>query len=135
MSSAQSSHKIPKATNPERFKDCPTCDRSRPWQCIRLDGTCDECEAIAAREKSNPHKLDWHDIIDKRDKLISQSDWVAGIGVEERIGKEEHQKWLNYRNELFDLPQKFETPDAVEWPISPKRKSTRLKKEKNDAKN
>jgi len=53
----------------------------------------------------------------KRDRLLSQSDWVVTRATEtsESIPTE----WADYRQNLRDIPQQTGFPHDVVWPVDP----------------
>jgi len=56
----------------------------------------------------------WADIRATRDYLLAQSDWHITLATEKGIAVS--QEVLNYRQALRDIPQTFETPEAVIFP-------------------
>ena len=56
----------------------------------------------------------WEDIRATRDYLLTQSDWQITYATEK--GEAVPQEVLNYRQALRDIPQTFETPEAVIFP-------------------
>lgn len=57
----------------------------------------------------------------RRDYLLSQSDWSQLIDVQSLMNSETKQKWTNYRQQLRDLPEvysplEFVDINAVVWP-------------------
>jgi len=56
----------------------------------------------------------WADIRATRDYLLAQSDWQITLATEK--GMAVPQEVLNYRQALRDIPQTFETPEAVIFP-------------------
>ena len=61
-----------------------------------------------------PPVTTWDDVRAERDALLAASDWtqVADAPVDAGV-------WAAYRQELRDIPQTFETADAVVWPEAP----------------
>jgi hypothetical protein len=59
--------------------------------------------------------ITWKDIKYKRDLLLKDCDWadLPNSPVKNKPA------WLRYRQELRELPQKFNTPQEVVWPIKP----------------
>jgi len=56
----------------------------------------------------------WAAVRDERDRLLTASDWtqVADAPVDPAA-------WAAYRQQLRDIPQTFDDPDAVVWPEAP----------------
>jgi hypothetical protein len=59
-------------------------------------------------------KVAWSPIRQKRNRLLLGSDWTQIPDSEC-----DKQAWANYRKELRGLPQKFQTPEEVIWPVPP----------------
>jgi hypothetical protein len=55
----------------------------------------------------------WFDIRDKRNKLLSETDWW---GVSDRVMTDAEK---TYRQELRNLPNNFSSPDDVIFPTKP----------------
>lgn len=57
----------------------------------------------------------WEEIKDKRNILLQSSDWIdlPNSPIKNK------QKWLEYRQMLRDIPQKFKSPNDVVWPATP----------------
>ena len=58
--------------------------------------------------------LAWDRVRAERDRLLAASDWtqVADAPVDQAA-------WAVYRQTLRDIPQDYDTPDAVVWPEAP----------------
>lgn len=58
--------------------------------------------------------LEWDAVRAERDSLLAGSDWtqVADAPVNK-------QAWAEYRQQLRDIPQNFDSPDDVVWPAAP----------------
>jgi hypothetical protein len=56
----------------------------------------------------------WSSARRKRNALLVSSDWTQIPDSEC-----DKQAWANYRKELRELPQKFENPEEVIWPVPP----------------
>jgi hypothetical protein len=65
-----------------------------------------------------PHKESWtwESIKSVRDKLLSKTDWTVSVDATPKPSK---QAWLDYRQALRDIPQKFSNPNEVVWPTKP----------------
>ncbi len=50
-----------------------------------------------------------------RNMELSQTDWVALPDV----NTPNKQAWLEYRQEIRDLPQRYSTPEMIIWPTKP----------------
>lgn len=55
----------------------------------------------------------WQSIRDKRNALLAQSDWTQLNDVAA------NPEWVLYRQNLRDIPEAFDTPDAVIFPDKP----------------
>ncbi len=60
---------------------------------------------------------DWNVIRQKRDLLISETDWTQVS--DNQLAEEKKAEFIAYRQELRDIPQNFDDPDAVVWPEKP----------------
>lgn len=56
----------------------------------------------------------WSDITSKRNRLLAKSDFTQ---MADWPG--DKVAWANYRQQLRDIPQNFETPASVIWPTPP----------------
>lgn len=59
----------------------------------------------------------WFEIRNKRNTLLRKSDWTQMN--DSPLNTEKKNEWLNYRNNLRNLPQTFINPDEVIWPDVP----------------
>lgn len=59
-------------------------------------------------------EVSWGSARQKRNTLLVRSDWTQIPDSEC-----DKQAWANYRRELRELPQKFQTPEEVIWPVPP----------------
>ena len=59
----------------------------------------------------------WRVIRRKRDHLISLSDWTQM--ADSPLSQEKQGAYLLYRQALRDLPQTYNDPNDVVWPIQP----------------
>jgi len=59
----------------------------------------------------------WFEIRNKRNTLLRESDWTQMN--DSPLNTEKKNEWLNYRNNLRNLPQTFINPDEVIWPDVP----------------
>lgn len=62
-----------------------------------------------------PIVLTWEDIKKQRNFLLKDTDWIdlPNSPIKNK------QKWLEYRQMLRDIPQKFKSPNDVVWPATP----------------
>jgi hypothetical protein len=58
----------------------------------------------------------WDEVISLRNELLQESDWVVLADANPKPNK---QAWLDYRQELRDIPQKYTTLESIVWPVSP----------------
>lgn len=77
---------------------------------------------IVADENGFPVAIDppvvaptWDSIRTQRNSLLSNSDWTQLNDISEEV----KQTWAAYRKQLRDLPQTFNSPEAVVWPTAP----------------
>jgi hypothetical protein len=87
---------------------------ARPQPGMRWDNT-----AMAWIDPRPPEQVQaaaWVDVRTKRDKLLTQCDWVV-IRATER-GEPVPSAWLSYRQALRDVTQQPD-PLAIEWPTIP----------------
>jgi len=61
----------------------------------------------------------WNDIRRERNSLLSQSDVHILIDKWEDMTEGKKTEWKAYRQSLRDVPQNFENPDEVVWPVKP----------------
>lgn len=59
--------------------------------------------------------LKWDDIRKKRNKLLQESDW----SVLPDSGANKVSEWKTYRTLLRRIPQTYNDPDEVVWPVKP----------------
>lgn len=71
--------------------------------------------AMIWAEMTNEEK--WNQIKYQRDLYLQQCDWTqlpdAVLTIEEKAA------WQNYRQALRDIPQTFNNPDEVVYPLMP----------------
>jgi hypothetical protein len=61
-------------------------------------------------------KITWNYVKELRNSKMKQSDWIMLSDVSPKPSKE---VWVEYRQALRDIPQKFSSPEEVIWPIPP----------------
>lgn len=61
-------------------------------------------------------KINWNYIKELRSARLKQSDWTILPDANPKPSKE---AWLEYRQVLRDIPQKFSNPEDVIWPLPP----------------
>jgi len=59
----------------------------------------------------------WREIIEKRNQLLSESDWIVVKSMEN--GVEIPTQWKNYRKLLRDITLNFNDPNKVVFPSKP----------------
>ncbi|UIP28898.1 tail fiber assembly protein [Photobacterium sp. TLY01] len=59
----------------------------------------------------------WIDIREKRDALITETDWTQTGDAP--ISAEKKAEFTAYRQLLRDIPQTYSNPDDVVWPTKP----------------
>ena len=63
---------------------------------------------------------DWPNIREKRDKLLSESDWSQG--VDSPLSAEKKTEWITYREKLRNLPSEQSSKTKyldIVWPTKP----------------
>ena len=94
---------------------CPTCGRLKPAFAI-VDGRCREDQRDEERV-STPPELTWNDIRGQRAILLQRCDWTQVADAD--LTQEQKDAWTVYRQALRDIPETFQTPQAVQWPTPP----------------
>ena len=64
--------------------------------------------------KNKPEIITWETVRLKRNGLLNASDYTQ---VPDYPGDKD--AWLNYRQKLREIPQKFSKPEDVDWPSKP----------------
>jgi hypothetical protein len=82
---------------------------------ITRDKTQEEIE----EENNEILQNKWNDIRRQRNELLSESDRYALIDVWNSLSEAKQQEWSTYRQQLRDLPQNYNDPDAVVFPTVP----------------
>ena len=60
----------------------------------------------------------WADIRSKRNRLLTESDWVVVKAKEEHPNASIPSDWVDYRTELRDITKQSD-PDDITWPTKP----------------
>ena len=60
----------------------------------------------------------WADIRSRRNKLLTESDWVVVKAKEEHPNASIPSDWVDYRTELRDITKQSD-PDDITWPTKP----------------
>jgi hypothetical protein len=58
----------------------------------------------------------WEEIREQRNKRLQETDWINMADVKKVVNKND---WVNYRQQLRDLPQTYTEPENVVWPEKP----------------
>lgn len=66
------------------------------------------------RLEDRPIIVTWQSVRDKRNSLLNESDFTQ---IADYMGDKE--AWATYRQELRDIPQNFDDPSEVVWPVRP----------------
>ena len=82
---------------------------------ITRDKTQEEIE----EENNEILQNKWNDVRRQRNELLSKSDRYALIDVWNSLSEEKQQEWSTYRQQLRDLPQNYNDPDAIVFPTVP----------------
>lgn len=61
----------------------------------------------------------WNNIRHTRNSLLQKSDLSVVSDKWEQMDLPEKSAWSNYRQQLRDLPQTFNNPEDVVWPVEP----------------
>lgn len=61
--------------------------------------------------------LSWDDIRRQRSGLLAACDWTQITDTP--LTDAQVDAWADYRQALRDIPQNFDTPDDVVWPVAP----------------
>lgn len=61
--------------------------------------------------------MKWEQVRNKRDYLMSQTDWTQIPDAP--LTADKKQAYSNYRQSLRDIPQTYSDPDDVVWPEKP----------------
>lgn len=64
-----------------------------------------------------PPSVSWNDVREHRDSLLASSDWSQM--PDNALAAPAIAAWAAYRQQLRDIPQTFDDPDAVVWPEAP----------------
>ena len=59
----------------------------------------------------------WQTLRDKRDQLLTETDWV--VTMHKELGTNISSAWKTYRQALRDLPANTSDPTDVTWPTKP----------------
>lgn len=63
---------------------------------------------------------EWIDVRRQRDQLLVESDPIVSIPDRwSLLTQEKQQEWLDYRQLLRDIPQTYEDPKDIIWPVKP----------------
>ncbi|MGL5016412.1 MAG: tail fiber assembly protein [Bacteroidales bacterium] len=54
-----------------------------------------------------------------RASLLTECDWVEFPSAKYRMGEQQIQEWLDYRQALRDVPSQEGFPVTVAWPVKP----------------
>ena len=60
----------------------------------------------------------WTDIRSKRNRLLTESDWVVVKAKETHANASIPSDWVDYRTELRDITKQSD-PDDITWPTKP----------------
>jgi len=61
----------------------------------------------------------WVKIRARRNQLLRMSDWVVSVPDATNVNEEKKALWIQYRQQLRDLPSTHSDPDNVQWPKAP----------------
>ena len=79
------------------------------WQTVHRPVLADEFEDTVTEK--------WEQVRQKRNNLLSQSDWT--VLIDSPLTDEKKQEYITYRQDLRDLPSKYNNPDDVIFPNPP----------------
>lgn len=60
-------------------------------------------------------EVNWNSIRDQRQHKLDASDWT----MMPDINLENKEAWITYRQALRDIPQIYQDPTAIIWPVAP----------------
>jgi hypothetical protein len=72
-------------------------------------------DGVITLEDRKPPPETWETIRFKRDRLLEASDWTQLKDQPESVSI----PWGEYRQELRDIPETYNDPNEVVWPIPP----------------
>lgn len=73
---------------------------------------------VVAEDVPAPDIDPWDKVRTRRNKLLKESDWIVSV-PDYPLTEEKKQEWLNYRKDLRDITNRFDTPEDVVWPKKP----------------
>ena len=79
-------------------------------------------ESILAAFQELVDEFPMHELRDKRDQLLADTDWVVSRAVDasnDGLGIQLPQVWVDYRQALRDLPANTTDPANPVWPTKP----------------
>jgi hypothetical protein len=77
-------------------------------------------ETFAWHDPRTPNLDAWAETVrDKRNGLLTASDWTDTISAKTRLGDALYNAWQDYRQILRDIPQQAGFPTNVAWPEPP----------------
>jgi hypothetical protein len=88
----------------------------------------DLTEEEIGNNRNQKKTLDWAPIREKRDNLLKESDYTQILDAN-LVSDEDKILWFKYRQELRDLPEKFDDVSRVVWPKSPKEEKEEAERE------
>ena len=74
-------------------------------------------EQLAEEELREASRDYWKELRNKRDFLLSQSDWTQGN--DSPLTLQQKEEWKIYRQSLRDVPSNIIDPKSPVWPLSP----------------
>ena len=74
-------------------------------------------EQLAEEELKEASRDYWKELRNKRDFLLSQSDWTQGN--DSPLTLQQKEEWKIYRQSLRDVPSNIIDPKSPVWPLSP----------------
>jgi len=103
----------------------PECIFEGQDSCVKVVSNINQLKAKAVRNEDdsisiieNPDLSGLYvDLRDRRDKLLSESDWTQGN--DSPLSPEKKEEWTVYRQALRDLPNTVTDPTNVTWPTPP----------------
>ena len=84
--------------------------------------TAEEIAEREAYERDVLPGLQWQQLRQRRDQLLTETDWVTLKAIDDSndgLGIQLPQVWMDYRQALRDLPANTVDPANPVWPVKP----------------
>jgi len=97
------------------FKGKRHTDTSREYM-LNLGMNSDAIESVLGQE-TYENEQQWTAARKKRDELIAATDYTQA--VDSPLAPEKQVEYKAYRQSLRDIPQEFDNPYSISWPVKP----------------